>query len=112
MTQQEFKNLTGREVDILYFAVIHNEYMNSQLDKTAFCKQWCETHTQSETEMINALVGVMRNEKEDMIKERDWYKSGCEGLREDIRRMRAPFRSNYNFMNDTIRSLRGAVAQG
>lgn len=66
MTLKEFAQRTGFEPTYKYFfEVIHEEYMQSELAKDAFCRQW---KRKGGIQKAYDAMCMERNEQQDLVK--------------------------------------------
>lgn len=69
MTQKEFTDRVKVEVSMDEFASIHEVYMNSDLDKDAFCRIWVKMN---KSRVIEARMKAAELREKQMLKEMAW----------------------------------------
>lgn len=69
MTQQEFTNRVKVEVSTKEFDAIHEVYMNSDLDKDAFCRMWVKMN---KARVREARMKAAELREKQTLKEMAW----------------------------------------
>lgn len=69
MTQKEFTDRVQMEVSINEFASIHEVYMNSDLDKDAFCRIWVKMN---KSRVREARIKAAELREKQTLKEMAW----------------------------------------
>lgn len=70
MLQSEFTQRVGIHVTSAMFEEIHKQYMESELDKDAFCQQWKRKHMDSATNDMVQQIYLLQMQLEATEKKR------------------------------------------